>query len=78
MAIRRVPLVLNLRLWELRQSAGLSQAEMARMIGIPTSAWTNAERGALPQARSMRLICIYFDRSPVELFDPLARRARRA
>ena len=77
MAMRRTPLTFNLTLWELRNAAGFGQAEMARAVGIPVSAWCNAERGALPQARSMRLICNYFDKSPVELFNPLERRARR-
>ncbi|GKV65468.1 MULTISPECIES: helix-turn-helix transcriptional regulator [unclassified Sporosarcina] len=55
----------------LRKEAGLSQEDMANIIGINKTTYSNKERGTHQfQAKEMFLLKDYFDKSMDEIFLP--------
>lgn len=62
-------LVLHNRLAEWRRAAGLSQAELARMVGVSRNTVSSIETGQFnPTAKLALILCIALDKKFEEVF----------
>ena len=62
-------LVLNNRIKEVRTQVGLSQAQLAEMVGVSRNTISSIETGQFsPTAKLALVICIALDRKFEELF----------